>query len=192
MQDSTTGPAAPYTSSQTYTLAVAGPTISVTPSTLPSDLEGAAYRQTLAAAGGTAPYTFGVTSGSLPAGLTLAPTGTLSGTPSAVGSFNFTVAAQDATTGPAAPYSGTQTYTLDILKDNSKVTVTSSTTDALSDQSVTFTATVSSAGPDPSTPAGTVDFFIDGNPVASGVTVARTARRRPRLTTSPPAARHTR
>lgn len=69
------------------------------PITLPASLAdgaaGKAYSQTLTATGGTAPYTFSVTAGSLPTGLTLAPTGTLSGTPSASGSFSFTVTVKD-------------------------------------------------------------------------------------------------
>jgi uncharacterized repeat protein (TIGR02543 family) len=70
---------------------------SVTTSTLPTGVIGATYSQTLAASGGRAPYSWSITSGSLPAGLTLDPaTGTISGTPTATGSSNFTVQARDA------------------------------------------------------------------------------------------------
>jgi hypothetical protein len=44
---------------------------------------GMAYSETLTATGGTAPYIWSVSSGSLPAGLTLASNGTISGTPTA-------------------------------------------------------------------------------------------------------------
>jgi hypothetical protein len=44
---------------------------------------------------GASPYTFSVTSGSLPAGLTLSSSGVLSGTPSSPGTANFTVTATD-------------------------------------------------------------------------------------------------
>ena len=68
-----------------------------TPSPLPTGVIGAAYTQTLAASGGQTPYTWAITSGSLPAGLTLNPsTGTISGTPTATGSSTFTVLATDA------------------------------------------------------------------------------------------------
>ena len=46
--------------------------------------------------GGTAPYTFSVTGGSLPAGLTLTPAGLLAGTPTAAATSNFVVRATDA------------------------------------------------------------------------------------------------
>src|SRR5207249_2724537 len=42
------------------------------------------------------------------------PSGTITGTPTAVGIFSFTVTAQDSTTGPATPYIGSQTYALTV------------------------------------------------------------------------------
>jgi len=53
------------------------------------------YDQTVGAAGGQQPYAWTVVSGSLPAGLTLSPSGLLSGTITASGSFNFTVQVTD-------------------------------------------------------------------------------------------------
>lgn len=47
------------------------------------------------AAGGDAPYTFTVTSGSLPAGTALSTAGVLSGTPTTPGEYSFTVTATD-------------------------------------------------------------------------------------------------
>lgn len=71
------------------------PTITVTPTTLPNGTSGSVYSQTISASGGTAPYTFAVLSGTLPAGLTLASGGTLSGTPTSPGSYTFTVKATE-------------------------------------------------------------------------------------------------
>lgn len=56
---------------------------------------GIAYSETLAAADGTAPYTWSVTGGALPGGLSLSTAGVISGSPTATGSFSFTVQAQD-------------------------------------------------------------------------------------------------
>src|SRR5512140_1996463 len=69
-----------------------GPVID-TASPLPSGTVGTAYIQTFAASGGTAPYSWSVTSGTLPAGLTLSAAGILSGTPTTVDNSSFTVQA---------------------------------------------------------------------------------------------------
>ena len=63
----------------------------------------------LSASGGTAPYAFAVTSGVLPAGVTLDSSGYLSGVPASAGSFTFTVRVTDAHSS-----TGSRTYTLDI------------------------------------------------------------------------------
>jgi hypothetical protein len=55
------------------------------------------YSQAITAVGGTAPYTFSITSGALPPGLSLSPTGVLSGTPTTSGVSAFTMRATDAT-----------------------------------------------------------------------------------------------
>ncbi len=54
------------------------------------------YGYTLTESGGTAPYTWSVSSGSLPAGISLSPAGTLSGTPTVTGTASFTVKVTDA------------------------------------------------------------------------------------------------
>ena len=67
---------------------------------LPNAILGTPYTQTLHAAGGVAPYTYSLTAGSLPAGLTLSSSGVISGTPTAVGASSFTVTATDTETTP--------------------------------------------------------------------------------------------
>ena len=81
---------------QAYTLVVDCALIGITPSTVPNGVVGLPYSQTLAATGGTAPYTFSVAAGSLPVGLSLSPSGTLSGVPAFPGSSSFTVEVLDA------------------------------------------------------------------------------------------------
>ncbi len=64
----------------------------------PAGQAGVAYTDTLTAAGGTTPYTWSVSAGSLPPGITLtASTGVLAGTPTTAGTFSFTVKVIDAT-----------------------------------------------------------------------------------------------
>ncbi len=60
---------------------------------------GGAYPPTtITATGGTAPYAFALTSGSLPTGLALSATGTISGSPTTAGPFTFTVTVTDSAT----------------------------------------------------------------------------------------------
>ena len=73
--------------------------LTITTSSLPGAALGVAYRQTLQAAGGVQPYQWAVTSGSLPAGLSLSSAGVISGTPSgSTGTSNFTVTVTDSET----------------------------------------------------------------------------------------------
>ena len=95
--------------SRPYTMTVSTPTISITPTTIPVITVGVAYSQTITASGGTAPYTYAITGGSLPTGLSLTANGTLSGTPTAAGPYSFTVTATDSSTG-VGPYSGSRSY----------------------------------------------------------------------------------
>ncbi len=107
------------------------PTITLAPSTLPEILAGVYYSQTITASGGTAPYTYAVTAGALPSGLTLSSGGVLSGTTTAGGSFGFTVTATDsaACTGSQAYSFYIQPYNLSFLDDQrrSQVCVNSTT-----------------------------------------------------------------
>jgi large repetitive protein len=66
---------------------------------------GTSYTETISASGGTSPYTFSVFSGALPTGLSLnSSTGVISGTPSAAGTFSFTIKAVDAGGNAAMQY----------------------------------------------------------------------------------------
>ncbi|WP_027678726.1 putative Ig domain-containing protein [Ralstonia sp. UNC404CL21Col] len=103
-----------YAGARAYGVAISAPTISVSPATLPGGTIGTAYSQAITASGGTAPYTYAVTAGALPAGMTMTSSGTLSGTPTAGGTFNFTVTSTDHSTGTGAPYSGSRAYTLTV------------------------------------------------------------------------------
>lgn len=79
----------------TVTVTVMAPTLLLSPAGLPDGQVGTAYAQSITASGGTAPYSYAVTSGALPSGLDLGTGGTLSGTPSAHGAFSITVTATD-------------------------------------------------------------------------------------------------
>ena len=70
--------------------------VCVTTTTLPDGTVTVPYSAKLTAVGGTAPYTWSVVSGSLPPGLALAANGTVSGTPTKAGTYDFTVKVTDA------------------------------------------------------------------------------------------------
>ena len=77
---------------------VVGAGVGLTFGTPPTGQVGVPYTDTLTATGGTTPYTWSVSAGTLPAGITLnASTGVLSGTPTTAGTSNFTIKVTDAT-----------------------------------------------------------------------------------------------
>ncbi len=96
----------------------APPTIN--PASLPAGQVGVAYSQTLTASGSTAPYTWAVTAGSLPAGVSLSSAGVVSGTPTTAGTANFTVQATSAT-----PEVNTKAYSIVVSPAALAVTTTS-------------------------------------------------------------------
>src|SRR5207244_3376109 len=69
---------------------------SITTASLPGGTVGAVYSTTLNSSGGTAPFSWSVSAGSLPAGLSLtAGNGVINGTPSAAGVSGFTINVTD-------------------------------------------------------------------------------------------------
>ncbi len=70
-----------------------------TQSPLPAGNVGSAYSQTLAATGGSPPYSWQRIEGALPPGLTLAANGTISGTPTRAGAYTFQVRVTDSAEG---------------------------------------------------------------------------------------------
>ena len=70
------------TATASLTLTIAPATLTITTASLSTGVVNVSYSQTLAATGGTGAYTWQLTSGTLPAGLSLnASTGLISGTP---------------------------------------------------------------------------------------------------------------
>ncbi|MFY9560997.1 MAG: Ig domain-containing protein [Terriglobales bacterium] len=111
--------------------------------TFPGGVANQPYNAVLTVSGGNAPYQFFVKSGSLPLGMTLNPaTGSVSGTPTAAGSFVFQVGVTDV----PAPHQGSQNFAITVAPPNGgggiRVTVSPSSVNVVSNQSQTFTATV--------------------------------------------------
>ncbi len=98
--------------------------ISTTPP--PEEIAGKAYSFSFTASGGKTPYTWSLSSGALPAGLTLLSAGSLTGTAIQAGQSNFTLQAEDSA---SPPQSATQSFIL---------TVTSSSGSSISSPAATF------------------------------------------------------
>ena len=98
------------TATKSFTLTVSDLAID-TAATLPAAAVSVPYTETLLASGGTSPYTWALSSGTLPAPLTLSAAGVLSGTPTAAGTFTFSIKATDSAS-PAA--SVTKSFSLTV------------------------------------------------------------------------------
>lgn len=89
-------------SRQPLTIAIGAPLpLAVATTTLPGGVPNQVYvGATLRASGGVPPFTWTIIAGNLPAGLFLASTGVISGTPTAAGTANFTVQVTDSEASP--------------------------------------------------------------------------------------------
>lgn len=169
----------PQTATATLKLTVVAATPTVTPlqlstSALANGMVGSAYSAALTAAGGSAPYTWSLASGSLPAGLTLSAGGTISGTASAAGTSSFSVTVKDSEPSPQA---ATSAFTLTITPTTLQLTTTSLGNGAIgSAYSATLQATGGTQPYTWSLASGTLptglEFsssgVISGTPTASG------------------------
>jgi uncharacterized repeat protein (TIGR01451 family) len=135
--------------SKSYTLILVDPNnpLTVSPSTLPSGVVGRSYTSAITASHGTAPYSFTNNAGSLPPGLALSDAGTLSGVPTAGGTFNFTVTATDNDSGL-----GSTNCTISITSiADLGVSSSMSPVPVLVSSNLTCTVTVTNLGPSPAT-----------------------------------------
>jgi hypothetical protein len=104
-------PAKTNTKQYTITIAATGALI-ITTTSLPDGKEGQPYSATVFAIGGTGSYTWSVSAGKLPDGLSLdLVTGLMSGTPTKNGHFNFIIQVSDGLA------SDNQSLSIQIIKD---------------------------------------------------------------------------
>jgi len=74
-----------------FTMTVGSPPTFISGPTLATGIVNSPYTQSIGATGGKVPYAWSVTSGALPAGLTMNSAGVITGTPTSAGTANFTV-----------------------------------------------------------------------------------------------------
>lgn len=132
--------------------------IAVNPPTLPDGNVGSNYTQAFSGAQGTAPYTFAMTSGSLPPGLSLnGTTGALTGNPTTAGVYNFTITATD-----SAARTGSRAYTLRVCSGLSLFPTV--LTDGYLDRSYSQTLTATGG-------QGAVTLAITSGTLPTGLTI---------------------
>src|ERR1035441_8777879 len=165
----------PVTATAAFTITIdPTPPLQVTTSSLLPGTQGVYYTSPLAATGGVPPYSWSLTTGSLPAGLTLSGTGVIAGTPIASGSFPITVQATDTQMNTASAG-----LTLTINSGPLVITTTLALPSGI--QSVPYSATLGAAGGTPpytwavrlgTLPSGLTlnpsTGVISGTPTASG------------------------
>ena len=121
---------------------VVGAGLTLTFGTPPTGQVGVAYTDTLTATGGTTPYTWSVSAGTLPAGITLnASTGVLAGTPTAGGTSNFTIKVTD-----AAAQTATQATSITILAGALTIAQSASVATTTPGSTVSYTVKVTNSG----------------------------------------------
>jgi len=116
--------------------------LSISTSSLPNGGVGAVWSVTLAASGGTAPYSWSVASGSsLPAWLSLnAFTGQLSGTPTAAGTISFTIQVRDSS---STPQTATKSFSFNIVATTLSISTTTLSTGQMN---IPYSATLAATG----------------------------------------------
>ena len=146
----------------------------ITTTKLPVAIVNTSYTTTLAVTGGLGPFTWTITSGSLPAGINLSSSGVISGTATATGSSSFTVQVTDSQTPTAAVATAGLTLT---VNDQLSITTTSLRVGAVNVPYVVFLTASGGATPyawsviSGSLPAGltlSAAGVISGTPTTEG------------------------
>jgi uncharacterized repeat protein (TIGR03803 family) len=141
----------------------------ITTTNLPGGMVRAAYAQTLGLLGGTSPYTWSITAGSLPSGLVLsASTGVISGTPTQSGTSSFTVQVKDSESTPLTATAALSIVVVPAPLVPPTVAVSASPSSIVLGKSTSLTATVTGLANVP-TPTGTVQFAASGSALGAPV-----------------------
>jgi hypothetical protein len=140
--------------------------LSITTRALPASTTGIKYSASLQAAGGKPSYSWSITSGKLPTGITFASTGVLSGTPTATGTFPITFAVRDSSS-PGLTKSASISIAVSAAS-KAALTITSATLAAGTDGSA-YASQLKASGGSPS-----YTWSITSGKLPAGLTLAAT------------------
>jgi len=144
------------TATSSCSIVVSSPALTLSCPTGTAQL-GVAYSSVLNAAGGTAPYTFSIISGALPPGLSLnSSTGAITGTPTTVGTYNFTAQVVDSKGNTASASCSIVVTTPGTNPTTTSLVLSPSSIPVGSVGPIVMTASVTSGS---GTPTGSVTFF---------------------------------
>ena len=138
---------------------------SITNSSLAAAAVGAAYSTTLTGSGGISPYTWSLSSGTLPASMSLSSAGVLSGTPMAADASTYNLTFKMTDSGKATPLTATKALSLAI---NPAPAIAFTTTSlATATYKTAYSATVAATGG-----AGTLTYNLASGPLPAGLTLS--------------------
>ncbi len=145
--------------------------LTIATTSLPGGMQNSTYSTTLQATGGQTPYSWSLSSGSLPAGVALGANGTISGTPATAGQSSFTVLVTDAAHAQDAA-------ALSIAVNSAQLTITTGSLPNGALNAAYSTALVASGGTTPYTwsiSAGSLPTGLSLNSNTGGITGTPTA-----------------
>jgi len=147
----------------TIAAATAPSTLSVTTTSLPGGTAGSAYSGSIAATGGTKPYTFSASG--LPSGLSIgSSTGAITGTPTAAGTATVAIKVTDSTKPTAQSVTSNLQIAIAAATGASKLAITTTSLPG-GTAGVAYTGTVTASG-------GTTPYTFSASGLPSGLTIS--------------------
>ena len=150
-----------YMASQVEAAINAG-SLGILTTSLPEGTVGQTYDSTVSASGGTTPYQWSISSGSLPSGLSLnTSTGEITGSPSSAGTTSFVAKVTDPSNNQA-----TRTFTLQVLPGSGSLSISNTVLPNFSMSEPYATQFIASGG------VGTDTWSISGGALPSGLSLS--------------------
>jgi hypothetical protein len=150
------------TAEKVLSIVVHPPLVITTVSPLPTGAVGVAYNVALVATGGAGTKTWSVTAGALPAGISLAATGVLSGTPTAGGLSTFTVQVADGV------QNATRVFALPVDGGNAPLQITTTSPLPTGTAGATYSTALAGTGGEPAGYA----WSVTAGSLPAGLTLA--------------------